>query len=182
MVKDKESSSTANSNSAVRGNYTLEAASEHSRTEEEVCEESYQVTGCLWPCTRAQWEILTGWSGWWSLRSRGYWEALRDTHKNNHLSDDTLLSPPSPSTQKYMIETRRWVRRDSAVCIFTLPWTLSRMCCWASPAALVARQVYFPESSSLASVTFSILPADSSCDRYNHKHTQRIKTGDYFSC
>lgn len=53
--------------------------------------------------------------------------------------------------------------------VFELPWTLSRMCCWTSPAALVARQVYFPESSSLASVTWSVLPEESNCGEYKEK-------------
>lgn len=76
-----------------------------------------------------------------------------------------------------MSETRD--KNTQRECIFDLPWTLSRMCCWASPAALVARQVYLPESSSLASVTFSILPADSSCGRYKSKHTQNTETVNY---
>ncbi len=171
MVKDKESSSTANSNSAVRGNYAPEPVSEHSRMEEEVCESSYQVMGCLWPCTQAQWESLTGWSGCWSLQRRWYWEALRDkqsiTHKNNNIIYVIyIIYDRNQETS----ETRdRNMQRER---IFKLPWTLSRMCCWASPAALVARHVYLPESSSLASVTFRILPADSSCDRDKWKHTQ----------
>lgn len=32
--------------------------------------------------------------------------------------------------------------------------------------------MYFPESSSVASVIFSVLPEDSSYDRYKHKHTE----------
>lgn len=106
MVKDKESS---HSISAIRGNYALEPVSDHCRMEEDVYEPSYQVMGCLWPCTRAQWESLTGWSGWWCLQSRGYWEALRDTqrvtHKNNNLLDG-ILSPSSPLTQK--VERSMW--------------------------------------------------------------------------
>lgn len=61
----------------------------------------------------------------------------------------------------------------------TLPWTLSRMCCWLSPAALVARQVYFPESSSFAFVTFSVLPADSSCGKQKHDEKDGTDTFSY---
>lgn len=64
-----------------------------------------------------------------------------------------------------MSETGDW---NAAVFMSRLPWTLRRMCCWASPAAFVAKQVYFPESSNCAAVTFSIRPADSSCNIYKH--------------
>lgn len=84
MVKDKESGRGANSDRAVRGNYALRPVGEHSRTEEDVHELSYQVMGCLWPCTRAQRETPTGWSGWWSLQSVGCWAALRDTHTHSY--------------------------------------------------------------------------------------------------
>ncbi len=117
VVKDKESNSAAISHSAVRGKYTLEDVSEHSRMEEDICELSYQVMGCLWPCTQARWGSLTGRSGWWSLQSQRYWEALRDTksitHKKNNVSDhsDSTVSTQSPDTGSggkyiWMSETR----------------------------------------------------------------------------
>lgn len=108
MANDKQGSSKASSNSAVKGNYTLQAVTEHSRMEEEVCKLSHQVMGCLWPCTQAQWKSLTRWSGWWSVQSRGYWEALWDTHTHTQyytqekqfIRCSSHVSTPSLSTQR----------------------------------------------------------------------------------
>ena len=108
MVKDKESSSSANSSSAVRGNDTLEAASEHSGTGGGSLRGVLPGNGLpvalhsssVGKPDRMVWLMIIPESGILG-GSKGH------THKNDHLSDDTLLSPPSPSTQKCMIETRR---------------------------------------------------------------------------
>lgn len=96
-------------------------------------------------------------------------EGHTEKHKNSS-SDDTLITHLTGKEariiwQKLKDGGNKQKGGKSAFCVFTLPWTLSRIGCWASPAALVARQVYFPESSSFASLTFNSLPADSHCDR-----------------
>lgn len=134
--------------------------------------------------TRRLWVTMTGWSEMFFLRTRygaasSFALKLSGKAWQNGLVDDA----PRAGDAGWLWGTKRvgheniklWdgahlyqLKLQDIRMFFstlTLPWTLSRMCCWLSPAALVARQVYFPESSSFAFVTFSILPADSSCGK-----------------
>lgn len=117
-------------------------------------DDTHQVGGCQWLYTPTQWGNLTGQSGWWRLQSEWCWVALRDKSRIEARDSNQLKT------------NFNWDTMCAYSPLLELPWTLSRMCCCTSPAALVARQVYFPESSSLASFTWSVLPADSSCGEY----------------